>query len=149
MLACGKPKYSIEQIAARVGKQPSFVAARLKLTELVPAAAEAFYANEIGVSHALMLAKLPAEQQKMALSACFKEVYGDEQKPTRVLLPLRNLQFWIETNVLLALKDAPFDKRDAQLLPAAGSCVDCPKRTGHNKLLFADELGSPGTADQS
>src|SRR5207237_611172 len=30
------------------------------------------------------------------------------------------------------------NKRDAQLVPAAGSCVDCPKRTGHNKLLFAD-----------
>ena len=62
----------------------------------------------------------------------------------RVLLPLRNLQFWIETNVLLALKDAPFDKRDAQLVPAAGSCADCPKRTGHNKLLFADDLGRQG-----
>jgi ParB family chromosome partitioning protein len=36
------------------------------------------------------------------------------------------------------LKDAPFDKRNAELVPAAGSCVDCPKRTGHNKLLFAD-----------
>jgi hypothetical protein len=36
------------------------------------------------------------------------------------------------------LKQAPFNKRDAQLVPAAGSCVDCPKRTGHNKLLFAD-----------
>ena len=23
-------------------------------------------------------------------------------------------------------------------MPAAGSCVDCPKRTGHNKLLFSD-----------
>jgi ParB family chromosome partitioning protein len=23
-------------------------------------------------------------------------------------------------------------------VPEAGSCVDCPKRTGHNKLLFAD-----------
>jgi ParB family transcriptional regulator, chromosome partitioning protein len=23
-------------------------------------------------------------------------------------------------------------------VPAAGSCVDCPKRTGHNKLLFSD-----------
>jgi ParB family transcriptional regulator, chromosome partitioning protein len=23
-------------------------------------------------------------------------------------------------------------------VPAAGSCVNCPKRTGHNKLLFSD-----------
>ena len=38
----------------------------------------------------------------------------------------------------MLLKQAPFNKRDAQLVPAAGSCVDCLKRTGHNKLLFAD-----------
>jgi ParB family chromosome partitioning protein len=59
-------------------------------------------------------------------------------------LPVRNLQFWIETNVLLILKDAPFDKRDAQLVSTAGSCADCPKRTGHNKLLFGDDLGKQG-----
>jgi ParB family chromosome partitioning protein len=57
---------------------------------------------------------------------------------------VRNLQFWIESNVLLVLKDAPFDKRDAQLIPTAGSCADCPKRTGHNKLLFGDDLGRQG-----
>jgi ParB family chromosome partitioning protein len=26
----------------------------------------------------------------------------------------------------------------------AGSCADCPKRTGHNKLLFGDDLGKQG-----
>ena len=145
LLALEEPKYSIEQIAAKVGKQPSFVASRLKLVDLVPAAVDAFYANEIGVGHALLLAKLPADQQEQALSACFKEAYNSERAtPTRILLPVRNLQFWIETNVLLILKDAPFDKRDAQLVPTAGSCADCPKRTGHNKLLFGDDLGKQG-----
>jgi ParB family chromosome partitioning protein len=144
LLALEEPKYSIEQIAARVGKQPSFVASRIRLIDLVPAAVEAFYANEIGVGHALLLAKLPADQQEQALSACFKEVYNGEHKPARILLPVRNLQLWIESNVLLVLKDAPFDKRDAQLVSTAGSCADCPKRTGHNKLLFGDDLGRQG-----
>ena len=36
------------------------------------------------------------------------------------------------------MKQAPFNKRDAQLVPAAGSCVDCPKHTGNNKLLFVE-----------
>jgi ParB family chromosome partitioning protein len=145
LLALEEPKYSIEQIAARVGKQPSFVASRLKLIDLVPTAVDAFYANEIGVGHALLLAKLPSDMQQQALSACFKEVYnGSSQNPARILLPVRNLQFWIESNVLLVLKDAPFDKRDAQLVPTAGSCADCPKRTGHNKLLFSDDLGKQG-----
>jgi ParB family transcriptional regulator, chromosome partitioning protein len=144
LLDLDEPKYSIEQIAAKVGKTPVFVAARLKLADLVPAAVDAFYADEIGVGHALLLAKLPADQQEQALSACFKEVYNGASKPARILLPVRNLQFWIDSNILLILKDAPFNKRDAQLVPAAGSCADCPKRTGHNKLLFGDDLGRQG-----
>jgi len=144
LLALDEPKYSIEQIAAKVGKSPMFVASRLKLTDLVPKAVEAFYADEIGVGHALLLAKLPADVQEQALSACFKEVYNGSQKPARILLPVRNLQFWIDANILLVLKDAPFNKRDPQLVPAAGSCADCAKRTGHNKLLFGDDLGRQG-----
>jgi ParB family chromosome partitioning protein len=41
----------------------------------------------------------------------------------------------------LELASAPFSKEDAHLLPEAGACLDCPKRTGHNTLLFA-EIGS-------
>ena len=144
LLDLDEPKYSIEQIAAKVGKTPVFVASRLKLADLVPAAVDAFYADEIGVGHALLLAKLPADQQEQALPACFKEVYNNGAKPARILLPVRNLQFWIDSNILLVLKDAPFNKRDAELVPAAGSCADCPKRTGHNKLLFGDDLGRQG-----
>src|ERR1700690_813168 len=139
LLNLEEPKYSVEQIAAKVGKTPAYCASRLRLTELAPVVVEAFYREEIGVGHALLLAKLQPDQQEQALSACFKEDWSNGgQKAKRVLLPVRNLQFWIESNILLILKLAPFDKRDAQLVPAAGSCVDCPKRTGHNKLLFAD-----------
>jgi ParB family chromosome partitioning protein len=134
----------VEQIAAKLGKTPAFVAQRLKLSDLAPAAVEAFYADSIAVGHALLLAKLPVDQQEQALKSCFKEVYANGDKPARILLPVRNLQFWIATNVLLILKDAPFNKRDVQLVPSAGSCADCPKRTGHNKLLFGDDLGKQG-----
>jgi hypothetical protein len=41
-------------------------------------------------------------------------------------LPVRNLQLRIDNNILLALKAAPFDKKDIQLVPAVGSCVDSP-----------------------
>jgi ParB family transcriptional regulator, chromosome partitioning protein len=140
LLDLEEPTYSIEQIAAKTGKSPAFVAARLKLVDLVPVAVEAFYREEIGVGHALLLAKLPANQQEQALPACFREDWSgsSDRKAKRILLPVRSLQFWIEQNVLLLLKDAPFDKRDPHLVAIAGSCVDCPKRTGHNKLLFSD-----------
>jgi ParB family chromosome partitioning protein len=136
LLNLDEPKYSIEQIAAKTGKSAAFVATRLKLVDLIPAAVEAFYRDEIGVGHALLLARLQTPQQEQALAACFTETYGGN-KPKKVLLPVRHLQQWIEQNVMLILKDAPFDRKDAELVPSAGSCIDCPKRTGHNKLLFA------------
>jgi ParB family chromosome partitioning protein len=138
LLDLEEPKYSMEQIAAKTGKSPAYVAARLKLTELVSAVVEAFYKDEIGVGHALLLAKLQPDQQQQALAACFKEVWSSGTKPARILLPVRDLRLWIESNIMLILKDAPFNKRDAHLVAIAGACTDCPKRTGHNKLLFAD-----------
>jgi ParB family transcriptional regulator, chromosome partitioning protein len=120
-----------------------FSAARVRLTELAAPVVEAFYAEEIGVGHALLLAKLQPVQQEQALANCFREEWnGAGAKSKRILLPVRHLQQWIEHNVLLLLKQAPFNKRDPQLVPAAGSCADCPKRTGHNKLLFADVSGN-------
>lgn len=136
-----EPKYSIEQIGAKVGKNPVYVAARLRLIELAPAVVEAFANDEIGVGHALLLAKLQPEQQEEALAACYQEQYGGTNKTKRLLLPVRQLQQWIEHNILLELASAPFSKEDSQLLPEAGACLDCPKRTGHNTLLFA-EIGS-------
>jgi ParB family transcriptional regulator, chromosome partitioning protein len=98
------------------------------LIDLVPPAVEAFYRDEIGVGHALLLAKLPADQQEQALSACFREDWGasSDGKAKRILLPVRGLQFWIEQNVLLLLKDAPFDKRDAHLVAIAGTVSIAP-----------------------
>jgi len=85
--------------------------------------------------------KLQPEQQEEALAACYQEQYGGTNKTKRILLPVRQLQQWIEHNILLELASAPFSKEDAQLVPEAGACLDCPKRTGHNTLLFA-EIGS-------
>ena len=138
LLTIEEPKYSIEQIAAKTGKSPSYVAQRLRLTELAPAVVEAFSKDEIGIGHALLLAKLQPEQQNEALAACYQEQYTGANKSKRILLPVRYLEQWIEQNVMLILKLAPFDTKDAELLPTVGSCLDCPKRTGHNKLLFAD-----------
>jgi len=131
-----EPKYSIEQISAKCGKSPAYICGRLRLTELVPVVVEVFAKDEIGVGHALLLAKLQPEQQKEALTACYQEQFGNGSKSKRILLPVRHLQQWIEHNILLALAAAPFSKDDAALVPEAGACRDCQKRTGHNTLLF-------------
>ena len=57
----------------------------------------------------------------------------------QVLVPVKELGAWIETNILLDLASAPFDRHDAALLPDVPSCDECPKRTGANTLLFPGE----------
>ena len=136
LLRLEEPKYSIEQIAAKCGKHPGYVLSRIRLTELAPAVTEAFSKDEIGLGHALLLAKLQPGQQEEALTACWQESYRNGSKSKRILLPVRSLREWIEHNILLELAAAPFPKDDAQLVPEAGSCLECPKRTGHNTLLF-------------
>lgn len=133
--------YAVEQIAAKCGKSPAYVASRARLAQLVSTVTEAFAKDEIGVGHALLLAKLQPEQQEEALAACYQETYTNGSKPKRILLPVRHLQQWIAHNILLELAAAPFSKEDAQLVPEAGSCLECPKRTGHNTLLFS-EIGA-------
>jgi len=81
---------------------------------------------------------LQPEQQEEALTACYQEQFGGPNKTKRILLPVRQLQQWIEHNILLELASAPFSKDDAQLVQEAGTCLDCPKRTGHNTQLFAE-----------
>ena len=139
LLNLDEPKYSIEQIAAKTGKSPAYCLQRVKLTELAAAVTEAFAKDEIGIGHALLLAKLQPAEQEQALAGCFRSDWnGNQSKARRILLPVRHLKEWIEQNILLILKDAPFSKSDATLNPTAGSCDDCPKRTGANALLFAD-----------
>ena len=133
--------YTPEQISAKVGKTAGYVLGRSRLADLAPAVTEAFAKDEIGVGHALLLAKLQPEQQAEALAACWQETFTNGSKPKRILLPVRHLQQWIEHNILLELAAAPFSKEDAQLVPEAGSCLQCAKRTGYNTLLFA-EIGA-------
>jgi ParB family chromosome partitioning protein len=128
-------QYDVASLSARLGKSQSYITQRMRLTELHPSIAEAFLADRIGVGHALEIAKLPQDQQEKAFDAAFRTVWNSG-KENRILLPVRELAAWIEQNILLSLDNVPFDKNDAALVPEAGSCAECPKRTGFNTLLF-------------
>ena len=119
------------------GKSEAYVQGRIKLTELIPPVAEAFLADRIGVGHALLIAKLPAAQQQAAFAAAFRSMWTSDGNQ-QVLIPVRELAAWIESNILLELASAPFSKQDEKLVPEAGACTNCPKRTGFNTLLFSD-----------
>ena len=137
LLELGEPAYTIAIIASRAGKSEAYVYGRIRLADLIPPVAEAFLKDQITIGHALLIAKLPASQQQEAFSAAFRGLWTSEGN-SQVLIPVRELAAWIESNILLQLVSAPFDKQDETLVPEAGSCVNCPKRTGFNKLLFPD-----------
>jgi ParB family transcriptional regulator, chromosome partitioning protein len=135
MIEADGAHYDVVRIAAKIGRSPVYVATRLRLTELIPSIAEAFLADQIGVGHALEIAKLPQPEQQRAFEAAFHTAWN-AGKETRILRPVRDLMAWIEQNILLALDSVSFDKNDETLIPGAGSCATCPKRTGYNTLLF-------------
>ena len=133
----GEPPYTFATIASRAGKSEAYVYGRIRLADLIPPVAEAFLKDQITIGHALLIAKLPASQQQEAFAAAFRGQWTSEGN-SQVLIPVRELAAWIESNILLQLASAPFDKQDETLVPEAGSCANCPKRTGFNKLLFPD-----------
>jgi ParB family chromosome partitioning protein len=137
LLRLESPHYDIAAVAQKAGKSAAFVTQRQRLVELIPSIVEAFLADQIGVGHALEIAKLPQAQQEKVFDAAFRTVWNGG-KESRVLLPLRDFNAWIEQNILLSLDHVPFDKNDATLVPEAGSCAECPKRTGYNTVLFGE-----------
>ena len=129
--------YTVEKISAKTGKNAAYISKRIRLLDLIPPVAEAFTAGHIGVEHALLIAKLEADAQEKALAHCFDGYYAANDSE-RSLVPASRLQAWIEQNVYLSLKSVPFSKDDETLVPEAGSCANCPKRTGFNTLLFSE-----------
>jgi ParB family chromosome partitioning protein len=129
--------YDVASISSRLGKSSSYITTRIHLTQLEPSIAEAFLADQIGVGHALEIAKLPQAKQQHAFDGAFRTVWNGG-KESRMVLPVRDFIAWIEQNILLSLDSVPFDKADATLVPEAGSCAECPKRTGFNTLLFGE-----------
>jgi ParB family chromosome partitioning protein len=138
--------YTVETIAAKVGRSPKYVYGRLKLAELTPNLQKAFYDGKLTAGHAIEIARLQPKDQEWALSECFPGhrttaaiLKDKDPRPIGV----RELRDWIQREILLSLAQAPFDVNDPNLLPAAGPCTTCPKRSGSNPLLFADAIKRP------
>lgn len=127
------PGYDVTAVAAAVAKSESYVYQRLKLLELVPSAQKAFLADKLTAGHAILMARLQPKDQELALKAIAEgSNYGNEP------MSVREFQYWIRDELLLDLAGAAFSKSDAELLPKAGACTACPKRTGYTPDLFAD-----------
>jgi ParB/RepB/Spo0J family partition protein len=127
-----KHGYDADSLALKIGKSRSYVYGRMKLNDLAEPARKALREDKISHSVALLLARIPdAKLQKEAL----QRVAGDDHNGP---LSFRAAADFIQRNFMLRLSDAPFDRKDATLVPAAGACTTCPLRTGNQSELFSD-----------
>ena len=133
--------YTVESIASRVGRSPAYVSGRLRLIQLIPEAKQAFYEDKLTVAHAFEIARLQPNDQRRALQECFPQyrnaaaILKDKKAEATTV---REFRAWIEREIHLDLTNAPFNPQDETLLPKAGACARCPKRTGSNPLLFPE-----------
>lgn len=124
-----------DQVGAKIGKSRSYVYARLKVLDLCQQAREALRDGKIDFSKALLIARIPDETlQVKALDFCLGRAgyYGPDAPSYRACA------VHVQNNFMLKLSSAKFKITDATLVPKAGSCKECPKRTGANPDLFQD-----------
>lgn len=160
---------SIAAVAARVGKEQAYVAKRLRLCSLTPAAVRALGELLITVDHALLLARLGADEQDAALKWCLDAQAGAKTPVGKVIderldkgrknenryfgrvwepQTVQKLKEHIEDDGGTALSRAPWDLDDAQLLPEVPACNACPQNTKANAPLFGDlEIGEATCTD--
>lgn len=125
-----KAHYTVADVAVKTGKEESYIFRRLKLNDLVPEAQDACYSDRLNPAMAEKLARLQAADQTRALQI----ILADRSW----INTSRDLQLWMEREIFLDLHAAPWDTNDTALLPAAGACNACPKRTGFTPMLFPE-----------
>jgi ParB/RepB/Spo0J family partition protein len=153
---------SIEAVAAKVGKEVSHVAKRLRLRALTLWSCDALREKLITVDHALLLARLGVDQQDQALKwlldpqagvkATIEKVLNDRLERVRQDSSDERHMHWrkwecespqrlkehIEQSSGRKLARAPWDLDDADLVLEAGACAHCPLNTKANTALFSD-----------
>lgn len=146
-----------EAIAARVGKDVSYVARRLQLVSLAELPRRALAEQLITVDHALLFARLGADEQDLNLKWCLSPGAGVKESVESVLdvrikdrkqetgrygyyepQSVLNLKHHIEEYVGRKLSRAPWSLDDAELISSAGACNVCPSNTKANTNLFSD-----------
>ena len=126
-------KMSVADIAAALARSTAAVYRRLALTHLCKAGRTAFFKGDMRAGVAELIARL---SDQAAQTKAVKDLAGESHDGG--LVSVKAAKRHIERDYLRQLKDAPFSPKDAELLPSAGACSACPKRTGSNADLFGD-----------
>ncbi len=126
-------KWTTSEIALRFAKTEEYVLKRQKLNTLIDEAEKDFTNNYMTLGHAILIARLTPEDQKEVLKH-----NSNKDGTKKYYESIHEMEEFIQDNIVRDLKEATFDINDPQLVPKAGSCLTCPKRSGYATQLFAD-----------
>lgn len=126
-------KVTIEELSAKFAKRPEYIAQRLSFNALIPDLKKDFSQGILLIGHAVLLARLQPADQKTVMASSRNQHHKDGAWYEAV----DDMKDTIESEIMHELGQAGFDKKDAKLVPKAGACLGCQKRSGAG-LLFAD-----------
>lgn len=131
--------HSVPELATKLGRSEGYVRARLRLRDLSPLGRAALERETITFTAAMLLATLNEQQQKKILELEFGVLndgslpkWGDNSNITR-----RDIAQRME-DIACDLLRAGWALDDEELVPDAGACTKCPKRTGSQGELFEE-----------
>lgn len=134
-----------EKVGERIGKSRSYVYARLKLLDLIPAAREAMAAGTLDASKALILARIKGEKmQTRALQLITEQ--GHYYSYRRLIEKLRD-------DFMIPIVQAPWlPDRDTLHMPKSGdpvqACATCPTRSCNDPELHDEVEGADVCTDR-
>lgn len=124
---------SKDELARQIGKSRTHVYNRLKLATLMPDGQAALRAGKLRAEVATLVARVPGEKnQAKALALALEGGYAGELKS------YRTARAELAEKFMLDLKAALWSLDDATLVASAGACTVCPKRSGVDRLVYAD-----------
>lgn len=129
--------YDAKAVAARLGKSVVHIARRASLTNLCKEWRDEVLtpdteASRLSVAHLELVARLPEETQRILAENGFHRVFA------RGFPTVEELRRVIDAG-LQSLRAMPWSLEDDTLDPKAGSCLNCPKRSGMRPMLFDAE----------
>jgi ParB/RepB/Spo0J family partition protein len=129
-----KAGITADAVAVEIGRSRAYVYGRIKLLDLCPEGRTALRAGTIDASRAQLLARIPDHKlQIKALDEITRKDYNGD-----LSWGYREAAAHVQRTYMLRLDAARFKITDVTLVPDAGSCKTCPKRTGANPDIFAD-----------
>ncbi|NKI97563.1 ParB/RepB/Spo0J family partition protein [Rhizobacter sp. SG703] len=121
---------TLNDLAQKFGKSRSYIHSRVTLLKAIPSIRKACLDGEVGTEVVVLFARLrePALQEK-ALSYVSRDYHAKLDDGGK--RSYRRIKAILSEKFTLSLSKAIFDIEDEMLVPSAGHCVRCPKRTGN------------------